>query len=84
MIDHHTSIPQSISDSHDEYVQRVAKECSSRNVSDANLRDSCSLNIELKKDNNIEPMHIIIINKHLGKFLRRINLFRIMLQLSNI
>ena len=49
VIDHHSGIPQSISDSHDEYVQRVAKECSSRNVSDANLRDSCSLNIELKK-----------------------------------
>ena len=44
-----SKLPQSISDLHEKYVSEITSECSVRNVSDSNMRDSCSLKIELKK-----------------------------------
>ena len=48
VVENHCKIPQSISDLHEKYVSELTLECSVRNVSDSNMRDSCSLNIELK------------------------------------
>ena len=49
VLEKHSKLPESISDLHEKYVSQITKECSVRNVSDSNMRDSSSLNIDLKK-----------------------------------